>query len=126
MAMAFAPTAGAQTVFPQSDGSGANIGDGCPAGEFGAIPAGSLGEGGFACFGTQEEAAYYAETGQLLPEDQAAPQQPATPTDNNAGTAQYDDEMNELPSTGGPALLLPIAGFSMMALGGFFLKRRLN
>lgn len=126
MSLAFAPAAGAQTVFPQSDGSGDTIGDGCPAGEFAAIPPNTLGEGGFACFGTQEEANYYAETGQSLQTDDDIP---GGAEANDGATApageQYaDNDMTELPDTGGP-LLLPLAfGFVLMGIGGFLLKRR--
>ncbi len=87
MSMMFAPAAMGQTVFPESDGSGATIGDGCPAGQFGAIPAGTIGETGFSCFGTQEKAQYYAETGQTLPEEQAPAQNPQAPSQNAACTS---------------------------------------
>lgn len=102
MSMAFASVAGAQTVFPESNGSGETIGNGCPAGQFGAIPPNSLGEEGFACFDTQHEAAIYAETGEM-PGDDAA--------DDSAST-QYadDDDVPALPDTGGTPLAALAAG----------------
>lgn len=119
------------TQVTPSDGSGDTLGDACPAGQFPAIPAGSLGEIGFRCFDTAEEAEYYSNTGQLLPE-QPQVQQPQQ-TAPTAPAAQYedggmaDDEMTQLPSTGGPALPLA-AAFTMLLLGagGLMLKRRMN
>jgi LPXTG-motif cell wall-anchored protein len=126
VSLAFAPTAGAQTfAATPSDGSGDTMADGCPAGEFAAIPPNTLGEGGFACFETAEEAEYYAETGQLLQADDDMAG--GAVADDGVANDQYaDDEVTQLPDTGGPALLLPIAGFAMVILGGWFLNRRLN
>lgn len=124
LSLVLAPTAGAQAVFSQSDGSGDSIGDGCPAGQFGAIPAGSLGEEGFACFDTLDEAKYYAETGQQLPEQQA-PQETEPPA---TSTAQYgDDDVPALPDTGGPSLgaIASVLGVALLA-GGILLRRRLS
>lgn len=95
---------GEREGFLENDGSGATIGDGCPAGQFGAIPPNTLGEGGFACFVTLEEAQYYAETGELLPEQQVP--QEAEPSDTS--TAQDDDDdVPALPDTGGPSVAAP-------------------
>lgn len=123
MSLMFAPAAGAQATFPQSDGSGATLGDACPAGEFGAIPAGSLGEEGFACFDTLEEAEYYAETGQLLPAEQTAPTAPTTQYDDNGAGGG----VTNLPDTGG----FPLGGIAASAgafliSGGLLLRLRLS
>lgn len=77
---------------------------------------------GLAC--TDEDAAFLAGGG--MTDDAADDSTTAPAADQYADDDVADDEMTELPDTGGPALLLPLTGIAMISLGGFFLKRRLN
>lgn len=132
MAMAASPAVAQSFATTPSDGSGDSLENACPAGQFAALPPNTPGEIGFRCFATQEAAENYSSTGQLpqTDDDMAGGGMADDGTADNPTTApseQYaDDDMTELPSTGGPALLLPIAGVAMIALGGLFLKRRLS
>lgn len=104
---------------------------GCPDGyPFVASDPDDPGEASLRCFATEEEAAAYS-AGELVEEEPPVAEEPPTetqyetPETPTAPETPQVPETEPLPDTGGPAILLPVAGLLLAAgLVGMRVARR--